>query len=48
MYNVRDRMSYCGVPGVSVAVINGSEVEWAKGYCWSAQAPLRESTNWLT
>ncbi|MBI4420130.1 MAG: serine hydrolase [Gemmatimonadetes bacterium] len=27
-----ERMSYYGVPGVSVAVVNNSRIEWAKGY----------------
>jgi CubicO group peptidase (beta-lactamase class C family) len=31
-YDNRDRMSCYGAPGVSVAVINGYKIEWAKGY----------------
>jgi CubicO group peptidase (beta-lactamase class C family) len=27
-----DRMAYFSVPGVSIAVINNGEIEWAKGY----------------
>ena len=27
-----DRMEFCNVPGVSIAVINNYSVEWAKGY----------------
>ena len=27
-----ERMTYYRVPGVSIAVINNSKVEWAKGY----------------
>jgi CubicO group peptidase (beta-lactamase class C family) len=27
-----DRMAYYRVPGVSVAIINNGELEWAKGY----------------
>ena len=27
-----DRMAYYSVPGVSIAVINDSRIEWAKGY----------------
>jgi CubicO group peptidase (beta-lactamase class C family) len=30
--SLADRMAHHGVPGVSVAVINGGEIEWAKGY----------------
>jgi CubicO group peptidase (beta-lactamase class C family) len=31
-FNVADRMRFYKVPGVSVAVINGGIVEWARGY----------------
>lgn len=30
--NILDRMKYYHVPGVSVAVIDGGEIAWAKGY----------------
>lgn len=30
--NLKDRMEKYHVPGVSIAVINDSEIEWAKGY----------------
>jgi CubicO group peptidase (beta-lactamase class C family) len=30
--SLADRMAYYNVPGVSVAVINNGEIEWAKGY----------------
>ena len=30
--NLADRMEHYGVPGVSIAVINDFEIEWAKGY----------------
>jgi CubicO group peptidase (beta-lactamase class C family) len=30
--NIRDRMRAFGVPGLSIAVIDGGEVAWAKGY----------------
>ena len=29
---IAERMEYHNVPGVSIAVINGFEIEWAKGY----------------
>lgn len=32
MYNIYERMKYHRVPGVSISVINGGSVEWAKGY----------------
>lgn len=31
-YNIFERMVHYKVPGVSVAVINNGEIEWAKGY----------------
>jgi len=30
--NLYERMKYYGVPGVSIAVINNSKLEWTKGY----------------
>lgn len=30
--NISDRMEFYKVPGVSIAVINNHEIEWAKGY----------------
>ena len=29
---LRERMAYYNVPGVSIAVINDLEIEWARGY----------------
>jgi len=31
-YSIAERMEHYNVPGVSVAVINNGEIEWAKGY----------------
>ena len=31
-YNIEDRLRELGIPGVSVAVVIGGEIEWAKGY----------------
>ena len=31
-YNLLDRMKYFHVPGVSIAVINNANIEWARGY----------------
>jgi len=31
-YNLADRMKYFHVPGVSIAVINNANIEWARGY----------------
>lgn len=30
--SIAERMAYYGVPGVSIAVINNYQIEWAKGY----------------
>jgi CubicO group peptidase (beta-lactamase class C family) len=45
-----DRMKFHGVKGVSIAVINNYEVEWAKGYGWadsSEQRPVTPETFFL-
>ncbi|NEN22367.1 beta-lactamase family protein [Cryomorpha ignava] len=31
-YKIEERMKELGIPGVSIAVINGGHIEWAKGY----------------
>lgn len=31
-YTIYERMAHYGVPGVSIAVINGGHIEWAAGY----------------
>jgi len=31
-WNLRDRMAHYGVPGVSIAVIKDSKIDWLKGY----------------
>jgi len=31
-YNIYERMNHCRIPGVSIALINNSKIEWAKGY----------------
>ena len=31
-FNIADRMTYYGVPGISIAIINDSRIEWARGY----------------
>ncbi|MDT0552708.1 serine hydrolase [Urechidicola vernalis] len=31
-YNIEERLKELGIPGVSIAVINNGEIEWAKGY----------------
>lgn len=31
-FNIEDRMKHYNVPGVSIAVVKGGEIRWAKGY----------------
>ncbi len=31
-YNLEDRLKELGIPGLSIAVLNNGEIEWAKGY----------------
>lgn len=31
-YNIEERLKALGIPGVSIAVLNNGQVEWAKGY----------------
>ena len=31
-FNIEARLKERGIPGVSIAVLNNGEVEWAKGY----------------
>lgn len=31
-YNIEERLKELGIPGLSIAVINNGEIEWAKGY----------------
>jgi CubicO group peptidase (beta-lactamase class C family) len=34
-YNIKDRMAYFHIHGVSIAVIHNYKIEWAKGYGWA-------------
>jgi CubicO group peptidase (beta-lactamase class C family) len=34
-YNLKDRMAYYHIHGVSIAVIHNYKIEWAKGYGWA-------------
>lgn len=34
--NIYDRMEYYQIPGVSIAFLNGGEIEWAKGYGYTS------------
>lgn len=43
-YNIEERLQELGIPGVSIAVINNGEIEWAKGYGIADSAENREVT----
>ena len=32
IYNIEERMQELGIPGLSIAVLNDNDIEWAKGY----------------
>jgi len=35
LWNLKDRMAWFHVPGVSIAVIHNYKIEWARGYGWA-------------
>lgn len=43
-FNIEERMRELGIQGVSIAVINKGEIEWAKGYGMADSAENREVT----
>ena len=43
-WSIEERMASYKVPGVSVAVINNYQIEWAKGYGWANVAEQRPVT----
>ncbi len=46
-FNIRERMDYYGVPGVSVAVFDDFEIKWARGYGYAdveGNRPVTPST----
>ncbi len=43
-YSIQERMAHYNVPGVSIAVLNNGQIEWAKGYGYTAQDSLRRVT----
>jgi CubicO group peptidase (beta-lactamase class C family) len=43
-WNIKDRMAFHKIPGVSIAVIRNYKVEWAKGYGWADASEKREVT----
>lgn len=44
-YNIEDRLRELGIPGVSIAVINNGELEWAKGYGMADSSENRPVTS---
>lgn len=44
-FNIEERMRELGIPGVSIAVINNGEIEWAKGYGMADSAENRKVTS---
>lgn len=43
-YNIETRMQELGIPGVSIAVLNDGEIEWAKGYGMADSSENRRVT----
>ncbi|MBK8653341.1 MAG: beta-lactamase family protein [Haliscomenobacter sp.] len=43
-YTIQERMAHYQVPGVSIAVLNNGQIEWAKGYGFTGQDSLRRIT----
>jgi hypothetical protein len=46
-YNLQERVEYYGVPGVSIALFDNFEIEWARGYGYAdvaAKRPVTPST----
>ena len=44
LWNLRDRMAYYRIPGVSIAVIKDYKIEWARGYGWADSSDGRKVT----
>ena len=43
-YNIEERMRELGIPGVSIAIINDGQLEWAKGYGFADSSENRKVT----
>ena len=43
-YNIEERLKELGIPGVSIAVLNESNIEWAKGYGMADRSENRPVT----
>ncbi len=41
-YNIEERLRELGIPGVSIAVVNNGEIEWARGYGMADSAENRK------
>jgi CubicO group peptidase (beta-lactamase class C family) len=44
MWTLKERMAFYNVQGLSIAVINNYEIEWAKGYGWADTSEHRPVT----
>ncbi|WKK66513.1 serine hydrolase [Lutimonas zeaxanthinifaciens] len=44
VYNLEERLKELGIPGLSIAVLNNGEVEWARGYGMADSTESREVT----
>jgi len=43
-YNIEERLRELGIPGVSIAVLNNGEIEWARGYGMADSSEKRKVT----
>jgi CubicO group peptidase (beta-lactamase class C family) len=46
-YNIEERMKYHKVPGLSIALVDGGKIQWAKGYgtiCFDTTQKIDENT----
>jgi CubicO group peptidase (beta-lactamase class C family) len=44
-WNIKDRMAFYKVPGLSIAVVRDYKIDWAKGYGWADATQKREVTS---
>jgi len=45
-WNLKDRMAWFHIPGVSIAVVHKYKIEWARGYGWADTAEHRLVNTW--
>jgi len=44
-WNIKDRMTFYKVPGVTIAVVRDYKIDWAQGYGWADATEKREVTS---